>query len=87
MELTDPTESPLIGGGGDDTAEKNAELVMDAVREARLSLLPVVINYLTKLLETETVPLGVQLLGIHPYEFLRLDLKVLLSSPCLFATL
>ena len=58
-EVTDPSEAHLTGDG-DDTAEQNAELVMDAVRESRLSLLPVVINYLTKLLETETVPLGRQ---------------------------
>ena len=58
-EVTDPSEAHITGDG-DDTAEKNAELVMDAVRESRLSLLPVVINYLTKLLETETVPLGRQ---------------------------
>ena len=38
--------------------ERNTALVVEADREARRSLLPVVIRYLVNLLEIEAMPLG-----------------------------
>ena len=58
-ETIDASEAPLARSE-DDAMEKNAAMLVEADRAARESLIPVVANYLTDLLETDDVSLGQQ---------------------------